>query len=80
VQLAGKEVSKGTLGAGDRVSPASTGVFDVTATMNEESHGKEAGKIVKGLVVSYVLNGTLRAKLYTKPLEKRGDIKLKAQK
>ena len=80
VQLAGKEVSRGTLGAGERVSPASTGVFDVTATMNEESHAKEAGKIVKGLVVSYVLNGTLRAKLYTEPLEKRGDIKLKAQK
>ncbi len=80
VQLANKEVNKGTIGAGERVSPASTGVFDVTATMNEESHGKEAGKIVKSLVVPYVLSGTLRAQLYTEPLEKRGDIKLKAQK
>ena len=80
VLLGGKEVSKGTIGAGERVLAASTGVFDVTATLNEESHGKDAAKIVKSLVVPYVLTGTVRAQLYAEPLEKRGDIKLKAQK
>jgi LEA14-like dessication related protein len=80
VQLAGKEVAKGTLGTGDRVSPSSTGVFDVTATLNEESHGKEAGKIVKGLVVPYSLTAHLRAPLFDETIEKKGDIKLKASK
>lgn len=74
--LAGKELSKGTLGAGDRISPASTGVFDVTATMSDETHGKEAAKIVKSRTVPYVVNATLRAQLYAEPLENIGDIKL----
>ncbi len=78
VTMAGKEVSKGTLGLGDRVSPASTGVFDVTATLNEESHGKEAAKIVKSRVVPYVLTSTLRAQLYSETLESNGEIKLTA--
>lgn len=80
VTLAGKEVTKGTMGAGERVLPASTGVFDITATMNEESHGKDAAKIVKSLTVPYVLTGTLRAQLYDEALESKGDIKLKPAK
>lgn len=80
VTMAGKEVTKGTMGAGERVLPASTGVFDVTATLNEETHGKDAAKIVKSLTVPYVLTGTLRAQLYQEPLESKGDIKLKPAK
>ena len=80
VTLAGKEVAKGTLGAGDRVSQASTGVFDITATLNEETHGKEATKIVKALVIPYVLKSSLRTQLYSEDLESKGDIKLKASK
>lgn len=79
-QLAGKEVSKNTVGAGERVSPASTGVFDVTATLNEETHAKEAAKIVKGLVIPWVLKTSLRAQLYSEELESKGDIKLKGAK
>ncbi|MFZ5444920.1 MAG: LEA type 2 family protein [Myxococcota bacterium] len=80
VQLAGKEVAKATLGTGDRVSAASTGVFDVTATLNEETHGKDAAKIVKSLVVPYALNAHLRAPLFDETIEKKGEIKLKASK
>lgn len=80
VTMAGKEVTKGTLGAGERVLPASTGVFDVTGTLNEETHGKDAAKIVKSLTVPYVLTGTLRAQLYDEALESKGDIKLKPAK
>lgn len=79
-QLSGKEVTKGTVGAGERVSPASTGVFDVTATLNEETHGKDAGKIVKGLIIPYLLKSALHAALYSEDLESRGEIKLKASK
>jgi LEA14-like dessication related protein len=80
VQLSGKEVNKSTIGAGDRVTAASTGVFDVTATLNEETHAKEAGKIVKGLVIPYVLKSSLRAQLYSEELESKGEFKLKASK
>lgn len=80
VTFAGRAVNKGTLGAGDKVTAASTGVFDVTATLNEESHGKEAGKIVKSLVVPYVLSASLKTGLSSESLESKGDIKLKATK
>ncbi len=79
-QLSGKPVATGTIGAGERVSPASTGVFDITATLNEETHGKEASKIVKALIIPYALKSSLRAQLYAEELESKGDIKLKASK
>lgn len=79
-QLSGKEVTKGTIGAGDRVSAASTGVFDITAMLNEDTHAKDAAKIVKGLVVPYLLKSSLRAQLYSEELESKGEFKLKASK
>lgn len=78
--LAGKEVAKQTIGAGERVTQASTGVFDITATLNEETHGKDAAKIVKSLIVPWVLKSSLRAQLYSEELESKGDIKLNASK
>ncbi|MFO0598512.1 MAG: LEA type 2 family protein [Myxococcaceae bacterium] len=80
VSLSGKEVGKAFIGQGEKVLPASTGVFDVTATLNEETHGKEAAKIVKSLVVPYVLDATLKTALYSETNQSKGDIKLKAQK
>jgi LEA14-like dessication related protein len=80
VELSGKQVAKATVAAGERISAASTGVFDVTATLNAETHGKAATQIVKGLLVPFVLKATLRAPLYVEEFEKRGDIKLKATK
>lgn len=76
VDISGKQVSKGTLGAGERVSPASTGVFDITATANEETHGKDIVKLIKGLVLPYSLNVAMNTAMYTEPLEAKGEIKL----
>lgn len=76
VTLAGKAVSTGTLGAGEKVTAASTGVFEVTATLNEDTHGKEAAKLVKGLVIPWTLEGTLRAALFREGLSTSGQIKL----
>jgi hypothetical protein len=76
ITLAGKEVAKGTIGAGEKVSPASTGVFDVTAMLNEGTHGPEVKKLIKGLVLPYTLGGTLRAALYTEALAAKGEVKL----
>ncbi|MBL9039255.1 MAG: LEA type 2 family protein [Archangium sp.] len=80
VQLAGKKVAEGVMGKGEKISPASTGVFDVTATLNEESHGKDVKKLIKGLVVPYVLSTTMKTAMYAEPLESKGDIKLNASK
>lgn len=80
VSLAGKEVAKGSLGAGEKVGPASTGVFDVTALLNEDSHGKEAEKVIKGLVIPYQLTGLLKTPLYEEPLTKAGTVKLNISK
>jgi len=76
VTMAGKEVNKGVVGKGDRVSPSSTGVFEVTATLNEETHGKEASKIVKSKLVPWSLTSKLSAALYNETLESKGEIKL----
>lgn len=76
VRLGGKEIGKGTLGAGEQVSAASTGVFDVTATLNQDTHGKEAAKLVKSKVIGYELQAKLRAPLFEELVEQRGDIKL----
>lgn len=80
VQLAGKKVTEGTVGAGDRVSQASTGVFDITATLNEESHGKDASKLIKGRVIPYILKGQLKTALHSEALDDKGDIKLNVSK
>lgn len=76
VTMAGKEVNKGVVGRGDRVSPASTGVFEVTATLNEETHGKEAAKLVKSKLVPWALKGTLTTALSNETLDTTGEIKL----
>lgn len=80
VTLAGKEVNKGTIGAGERVSNASTGVFDIPGVMNADTHGKDAAKIVKSAVVPYVLKVTMRSPFHHDEAENKGDIKLKASK
>ena len=69
-------LNKGVVGKGDRVSPASTGVFEVTAHLNEETHGKEAGKIVKSKLVPWVLKATLTTALSSETLDTTGEIKL----
>jgi hypothetical protein len=76
VEIAGKKVNEGKMGAGDKLSPASTGVFDLTGTINEETHGKDVKKLIKGLVLPFVLSGTMSTDLYDEPLDEKGEIKL----
>lgn len=80
VSLAGKKVAEGTQGQGIKTAIAATDVFDVTAVMNEESHGKDVKKIIKGLVVPYEVKGEMKTALYSEPLEAKGEIRLKPQK
>jgi len=78
VQIAGKKVNEGKMGGGEKVSPASTGVFDLTGTINEETHGKEVKKLIKGLVLPFTLSGAMKTDLYDEPLDVKGEIKLNA--
>lgn len=80
VSLGGKKVAEGTQGAGIKTAVAATDVFDVTAVMNEETHGKDVKKLIKGLVIPYEVKGELKTRLYSEPLEAKGEIKLKASK
>lgn len=80
VSLGGKKVAEGTQGAGIKTAVAATDVFDVTAVMNEETHGKDVKRLIKGLVIPYEMKGELKTKLYSEPLDAKGEIKLKASK
>lgn len=80
VQLAGKKITDGNVGAGERVSQASTGVFDVTATMNEETHGKDVQRLIKTKIIPYVLSGEMKTAFHTEALDAKGDIKLNISK
>lgn len=76
VTVAGKEMKKGTIGAGEKISPSSTGVFDITVTVNQETHGKDVVKLIKGLKLPFTLTGALSAPLYVEPFTAEGEIKL----
>lgn len=80
VTMAGKQVAEGTQGAGIKTAVSATDVFDVTASMNEASHGKDVKKLIKGLVVPYEIVGELKTALYSEPLSAKGEFKLKASK
>lgn len=76
VTVAGKEMKKGTIGAGEKISPSSSGVFDITVTVNQDSHGKDVVKLIKGLKLPFTVSGALNAPMYVEPLTAEGEIKL----
>jgi hypothetical protein len=80
VTVAGKQLKTGTIGAGEKISPSSTGVFDVTVTVNAESHGKDVVKLIKGLRLPFQVTGALNAPMYVEPLSAEGEIKLNPPK
>lgn len=80
VQVAGKPVEKGVIGKGERVNPASTGVFDVEVKVEEATHGKDVLKLIKSQVLPYVVKGQLEADLFTEAFEFKGDLKLNVTK
>ena len=80
VQVAGKPVEKDVIGRGERVSPASTGVFDVEVKIEEATHGKDVAKLIKSQVLPYAVTGTLTAELFTESFDFKGDLKLNVSK
>jgi LEA14-like dessication related protein len=80
VSIAGKPVAEGEIGKGDKVSPSSTGVFDVEAKASLESHGADIKKLIKARTLPFVISGVLQAELYSEPFEFKGNLNLPAAK
>lgn len=77
LDVAGKRIAEATtIGKGERVSPASTGVFDVEAKVSAQSHGAEIKKLIKARALPYVITGTLTSELFAEPFEFKGTITL----
>ncbi len=77
VEVAGKKISEGTIGRGERVSPSSTGVFDLETKVSAETHGDaEVKKLIKSRNLPYVITGQLKADLFSEPFEFKGTINL----
>ncbi len=81
VNIAGKKIAEGTIGKGERVSPASTGVFDLEVKVDADTHGAaEIKKLIKSKVLPYTITGEMAAELFAETFEFKGDIKLNASK
>jgi len=77
VEVAGKKISEGTIGKGERVSPSSTGVFDLETKIGADTHGDaEVKKLIKSRKLPYVITGVLKADLFSEPFEFTGTINL----
>jgi LEA14-like dessication related protein len=81
VTIAGKSVGESVIGKGERVSPASTGVFDIETHVDASTHGDaEVKKLIKSKVLPYVITGSMSAELFSESFEFKGDVKLNASK
>jgi LEA14-like dessication related protein len=80
VMIADKPVTESEIGKGDKVSPSSTGVFDIEAKANVETHGDAIKKLIKGRLLPYVITGELKTELYSETFEFKGTFNLPAAK
>lgn len=81
VQVAGKKVSEGVIGKAERVSPSSTGVFDLETHVDASTHGDaEVKKLIKSQTLPYVITGEMTAELFSETFEFKGDVKLNVSK
>jgi hypothetical protein len=76
ITIAGKQLSSGTIGAGEKAAPGSTAMFDLPTSLSEETHGKEALKLIKSRILPFQVKGLLRTAMYSEALDASGDIKL----
>lgn len=78
--IAGKKVTDGALGRGEKVSESSTGVFEVGFTLNEETYGQEVKKLIASRTMPYQAQGELKGELFTLPYALDGEIRLNVSK
>jgi LEA14-like dessication related protein len=80
VSIADKQVAEGEIGKGDKISPSSTGVFDIEAKITADSHGPDVKKLIKTRTLPYVIKGELAAELFSEAFEFKGNLNLPATK
>jgi LEA14-like dessication related protein len=80
LDIGGKRIAEGTIGKGEKIGPAATGVFETQVVVNEESYGPEVAKLIKSLKLPYVMRGELSGELVNEPYELKGEIKLNVSK
>jgi LEA14-like dessication related protein len=81
VSVAGKKIGDGTIGRGERVSPSSTGVFDIETKIDAATHGdKEIKALIKSKVLPYEVSGSMAAELHSETFDFKGDVHLNASK
>lgn len=80
VWLAGKQLNEGTRGGGEKVSPSSTGVWEIQIPFNKETFGPDVKKTLKANTLPYEVKGTLKGDLFEIPFELKGDLKLNVSK
>jgi LEA14-like dessication related protein len=76
ILIADKPVAEGEIGKGDKVSPSSTGVFDIEAKVNADTHGPDVKKLIKARTLPYVITGELDAELFSETFEFKGNLNL----
>lgn len=81
VKIAGKKVADGDIGKAERVSPSSTGVFDLETHVDASTHGDaDVKKLIKSKTLPYVITGEMTAELFSETFEFKGDVKLNESK
>lgn len=73
---AGKGMAEGTLTRADTIDPSSTGLFDITYKVNEQSHGKEAAAMFKAQQIPWGVTGQLRGDLFEIPYSFDGTLRI----
>ncbi len=79
ILIADKQVAESEIGKGEKVSPSSTGVFDIEAKITAETH-PDIKKLIKARTLPYVIKGELIAELFSEAFEFKGVINLPAAK
>ncbi|MBX5483776.1 MAG: LEA type 2 family protein [Myxococcaceae bacterium] len=75
-EVAGKQVAEGTRGQGDTIDAAATGIYEVQQSVNEETHGPDIKKLIKGQLLPWRITGVLKGELFEVPVNLEGTVKL----
>jgi LEA14-like dessication related protein len=72
----GKALAEGNALRRDGVGPASTGVYDVEASITRDTWGEDVGTLLRAGTLPYSLKGTLEGEGFSIPYALEGDVKL----
>ena len=72
----GKALAEGNALRRDSVGPASTGVYDVEASITRDTWGEDVGTLLRAGTLPYSLKGTLTGEGFSIPYALEGDVKL----